>query len=112
MGYIRAHWEGDNSLAYAYWANGVALQLALHFILLFVIEHSGLINTQGSLYTLVALQLAVSLWAMVGIWRSAGNSIALAKKEMRYPIWAYLARVAVVMGAIRVLADFAGVSQN
>jgi hypothetical protein len=111
IGYMRRHWDGDNSLGYAYWVNGVIVQLCLQFLLLYIIEHTRLITSLASLYSLVALQVAVGIWAVVGIWRSAGNSIAAAKREMRYPIWAYLARVAVVLGVISLLGELNALAQ-
>lgn len=108
--YLRKHWEGRCSLAWAYWVNGVLVQVAYQGLLLALLQTTTLLHNVTLGWGAYALQLAISAWAVVGIWRSAGNSIDRARKEMRYPLWAYAARAAVVLGVLTVVADLAGTS--
>ncbi|RDI97211.1 hypothetical protein DVT68_17800 [Dyella solisilvae] len=78
-GYIVAHWRGELPLAYSYWCNGVLLGLALLFIetmMLALLREQHLSLTQGLVLSAswMAMRLAVSVWQVVGILRSAAAS--------------------------------------
>lgn len=101
--YFVRHWRGELSLGVSYWANGFLAT----FLVLFAANMLGEMRDAISLTILAVLALVVyaaailvSIWQGVGVWRSAS------KHESRGGSrgWANLAKVAVVLGAINVVA--------
>lgn len=99
--YFRRHWVGHLSLPVSYWVNGALLStivLAATEFLSYRIEDGG-----GSLRTLalvallyLCLSAAVSIWASVGIWRSAYWH----RRRGGAPGWGVAARVLVVLSLV------------
>lgn len=105
--YIAAHWRGDNSLAYAYWVNGVILQALINGAITYVSLKTTYLNDAVSALSVFVAVLVESVWALVGIWRSAGNSIDAARRAepSGSAFWAYAARCMVILGAARVVVE-------
>jgi hypothetical protein len=100
-GYLARHWRGELPLVNSYWVNLVLLASVAPAVLLQVFslvagERLPLraVATVFVLYVLAAL--ALWLWGVVGVWRSAGQHVARGGLAS----WALVAKVAVVMGAL------------
>jgi hypothetical protein len=106
IGYAKAHWRGDLSLARSYWINGVALTIALNVgaaaMDSFLSEQS-LDHVLFAVPPLIVLVVALTLWQAVGIWRSATRSGGRTGRRL----WPNLAKVAVCLGVLTVAVDFA-----
>ena len=99
--YFRRHWVGNLSLPVSYWVNGALLStvvLAATEFLSYRIKDGG-----GSLRTLalvallyLCLSAMVSIWASVGIWRSAYWH----RRRGGAPGWGVAARVLVVLSLV------------
>ncbi len=94
--YLLAHWRGNLPLAQAYWINGVLTSTVFALLAqgLFSGLGEGAANltvTSISALAVTALSLVVSIWAWVGIWRSASKSTSG---------WAALAKASVVLGVL------------
>jgi hypothetical protein len=96
--------KGDISLPVTYWVFGVLIGGVGFWIVLEVIElnyatiatsSSGIWLTQGFYWFIIAC----SLYILIAIWRSAGKYSGKA-------VWAILARVAVVLGALSLAGNF------
>lgn len=90
MGFIKTVWRGDAGLAMTYWVWGtlVGLLIAAASIPLASAESTFL----AVLY--VAFAILHAIWVSFGIWRSAG-------RYQGNRIWATLARLGVIVGAVR-----------
>ncbi len=102
MNYIIKHWQGKISLGYAYWLNGVLLSVLiskLYNILFFDLTYHAEFHPQIVALAFAFLSTTVSIWAHVGIWRSAGVSMQRARDSnpKKFPLWAYLARASVIL---------------
>ena len=101
FGKIKRHWNGEGTLAWAYWGFGVGGGLILLFILafsfLFVLPfayapnrsilHSPLFT--GYLVAVGLLYISYILATAVMVWRCGDN--------VRWPGWKYLSRAAVLV---------------
>lgn len=105
--FIARHWRGELSLAKSYWLVGALLTFVVIIVAALVGEILGsadLTPTAAGVWLtafLVAI-CALTIWQLVGIWRSAGNHI----KSTGRSGWAIAARVMVVFGAVKALTDF------
>lgn len=97
--YLIQHWRGELTLAVSYWLNGI---LATGFVAVTagvvsaVQETVNLKVTAALLIFIYCLGIAVSLWQIVGTWRSASNHVGRGGK----PVWALLAKIALVLGIL------------
>ncbi len=106
--YIMRHWHGELSLPRSYWLNGVLLWgllvnmggLVALTVLVFAVGNKSAPLTWSALGAYLAIEITVYLWALVGIWRSAGRYTGPA-------IWKVLARVAICLGVIVSIANMA-----
>ena len=103
MDFIRALWRGEVALIKTYWIYGTLGMLLLFGIPSIIFEESGFYETEDP--TLLIVVLAHALFAVVytifisvAIWRSATNYMGSAW-------WAGLAKVAVVIGVLRFIAE-------
>ena len=106
--YIGRHWRGENPLIYAFWVNYFALGILVQII-------SSLLERVApdhgawaiGMIALIIAEIAFVIWAMVGVWRSAGREIDVARQAQppRSAFWAYVARVWI--GFTAVMACFA-----
>jgi hypothetical protein len=103
------HWRGKYSLGFSYWVIGIGLSL----VALWVTYGFGAIMEQAdispgvvgaSLLSFFTVLLVFTVWQLIGVWRSAGNSFRQGRL-----MWPLLARGMVVVGALRLGAEFATV---
>lgn len=100
MGYIRAHWRGEHSLARSYWINGTLLGVLIGVtsaVLAQAVEAVEMPTRPSPIrVALVALGamvwVGVSVWQLVGIWRSATRH----KNDTGRHVWATVAQAMVV----------------
>jgi hypothetical protein len=99
--YFMRHWRGDNSLAWAYWINGVCLSVAVN-LLAVLVNWAG--ESVDNLYLaglpillLGVLLLPFNLWQFVGTWRSASLHVSRGGKRA----WAIAAYVMLTLGGIK-----------
>ncbi|HET9274326.1 MAG TPA: hypothetical protein VFO09_08675, partial [Methyloceanibacter sp.] len=97
IGYIRAHWHGELSLAQSYWLNVICLDLVLDrgmTLLERPIERQGI--EKGAVIGLSLLVLLAVIWAWqsVGVWRSATNTSTRTGRAF----WPRVAKVVTVLG--------------
>jgi hypothetical protein len=105
--FILRHWRGQLSLAVSYWVIGflltfVVLVFARAFGDALEILQPGLVPLGLLLSTFFLFLSAVTIWQLVGVWRSAGNHITSSGRRL----WGTIARVAVIIGALRGGGDF------
>ncbi len=97
-GSLRRHWDGDNSLAYAYWVVGSLLGFAISKAgeLLNLLDWSAYRLTAGMIIGYWILLLAFAIWSPVGTWRSATRYIRTGLGVF----WPRVAQVMLVLGAL------------
>ena len=112
--YWRRHWRGALSLPVSFWINGNVLSAALVALVMVVAstdaasEMPRWFSAAGVGYWLFLVALTV--WQLVGIWRSAGNYLLQDKPRC----WGRLAQAMVVFGifASMISLKTAGVPQT
>ncbi|MGO4388565.1 hypothetical protein AB4Y85_13610 [Microvirga sp. 2YAF29] len=106
--FIARHWRGELPLWVSYWVFGF---LANIVATIFVVAVSGVLSEGGDynptkiLIVLVSIWVGIGLiavWQLVGIWRSADRHVS--RKGSR--VWAGLAKIAVVLGILRMVLEF------
>lgn len=107
--FVVRNWRGEFPLWIAYWGFGflgtIAVWIAVRF-LADVFTEMTVYHPLGLLGWLTgswALATVVTVWQLVGIWRSAGRSIARCRQSGKSAAWALAARVMVAIGVIRFL---------
>jgi hypothetical protein len=110
-GFVLRHWRGELTLAQAYWGIGFLLTLLVIWASNAFGSWLGQANLSPVAWGIVfgcflLILCAMTVWQLVGIWRAAGNHI----KSTGRKTWAMLARVAVLIGALRAVADFSTVT--
>ena|SRR6202034_3398622 len=96
--YIARHWRGELSLPKSYWINGaiigVVCRIVFTALLTGLVIGASTMPWMALLFVLVvAVNVVVVIWQIVGIWRSAGNYTGP-------KVWAILARIAAALAAI------------
>jgi hypothetical protein len=96
--YIARHWRGDLSLSVSYWLNNFLATIAVSFVFqklgsIISISDSPLIFATTRTLVLV-FAIAISIWQLVGVWRSAGKHRARGGRGF----WVGVARFTVITG--------------
>ena len=98
--YILRHWRGDLSLGLSYWVN-LLLGSLLVFIMANMLAAKAVEVSLKLVATLTLVLLGsaivVSVWQLVGVWRSAAKHVSRGGRGL----WSTLARVMVVLGALK-----------
>jgi hypothetical protein len=99
--YIARHWRGGHSLAVSYWVNLVVVSTAVPLIALgllgqFAEESPSLRLVSAGYLFVVVVSLVLWVWGITGAWRSADQH----KARGGLPLWAGLAKIAVVFGML------------
>jgi hypothetical protein len=76
FGYTKDHWQGNLSLCISFWVNGLFAALVVAVLATHAVDQiyqSDLSERAWLAATLAVfgLSIAISVWALVGIWRSA-----------------------------------------
>jgi hypothetical protein len=107
--FLIRHWRGDLSLPVSYWligwlGSGIAITISV--VVAATIEQNQR-NIDNPIWYLLGSDFAVavcaslSVWTIVGTWRSAGNYI----ERDRPLVWAVLARFCMVLGLLQLAGD-------
>jgi len=103
--FVARHWRGELSLGVSYWICGSLIGALVGggiAVLVASIDHSDIpLREYAFAAILLSLfSLAVWIWSVVGIWRSASKHASRGGK----PVWAGLAKFSVVLGGLRIIA--------
>lgn len=105
MTYIKKHWRGDYSLAHSFWLNVVLLNVAISALTAWLVEANPIANpVSASQVTVVYVFVTLALvypWQLVGLWRSASQHAARAKKTF----WSRTVKVLVVLNVFGTLGN-------
>jgi hypothetical protein len=107
--YVLRHWRGELSLPVAYWVNGLLVLVVTSLVTFaFTALMQGGYAAPGApaaalLLGFFVLLTSLSAWQMVGIWRSATRHAAKGSA-----FWAVVAKVIVIIGAVRVAVEMIG----
>ncbi|WP_339877668.1 hypothetical protein [Pseudidiomarina gelatinasegens] len=104
---IKEHWQGDFTLGFAYWVIGVGVTLLLSLLIFLVDKLLTILSINanifgGVLILLCGFVLLITVWQLVGIWRSARYHTSRGGRVM----WANAARIMVIIAAVRAVVDF------
>lgn len=104
---IVKHWRGDYSLGFSYWVIGVGLTVAVSIVVALTNQFVSSFAVSSSLFGSILVVLCsfivpLTLWQLVGIWRSAKYHTS----EGGQLIWANVVKVMVVLAAVRAVFDF------
>jgi hypothetical protein len=99
--YLTRHWRGELKLWLSFWINGVLLSLLVDLALIelmFARFVAGPPNAYGwvSMLALTFAITIVTVWQLVGIWRSSQRHSAGGR-----PLWGRLARIAVIIAWVK-----------
>lgn len=103
--YFVRHWRGELSLGISYWANGLLATVLVLFATNTLVTLQDLVSLKLVAFLSVLLHVTAiiaSVWQIVGCWRAASNHVSRGGLS----VWATLAKVAGVFGAIQALALF------
>ena len=116
---VARHWRGELPLWVSYWVFGFIGRIVIAIISVAIVTIFKLdkgYNPAPIFYANILIWLGIfltAIWQMVGVWRSATRYTALrtrlgAKKPARRstPLWAGLAKTAVILGFVQLLGTF------
>src|SRR5215475_3384657 len=110
--FVARNWRGEFSLATTYWAFGflgnlVAGALAVGIVAAFQqTEGFQPVTIFASILLAWLVITGVATWQSVGVWRSANRHIGARTLLGKKSPWAVLAKVAVVLGIVRLAGTF------
>lgn len=101
FGYIRNHWRGNLSLPRSFWVNGLLTALVVAVMTVYVtgeLDYSDLSENSWmfATLTLYCVSIIISVWSIVGIWRSATSY----QKNGGALKWSFTARLLVLLSAL------------
>lgn len=102
MEYIQKHWRGEHSLVRSFWVNVVLIKICITVIQTLAIASAT--DPISVLKVTIPIALAIYLWQIVGLWRSANRYTV----EAGGTFWPIVVKVLVVIG---VLATFGEVTR-
>ena len=105
MKLIKDLWNGDVSLVITYWLYGVVFVNVFTIVLTYILETTPLADMLSAILMFVVLLLAVYIHMAVSIWNSSAKYIADKKSESKSTFWGYAARVVLVLGLLRGIAE-------
>lgn len=105
--FIVKHWRGDYSLGFSYWIIGSLLTVIVVAVTAAVgsnggFHELGMMASGAAILFFYGFVVTLTLWQMVGIWRSADKHVQRGGKA----IWSGLAKMMVVLGLLRAVGDF------
>ena len=108
--FLRRHWRGELPLVQAYWVVGLLVSMtavALGFAVGKISDpmHVGARNSGLIVTSFLAFICVMTLWQIVGVWRSAGNHIRTTKRYF----WARAAQIVMILAVLRSIVDFVNI---
>jgi hypothetical protein len=110
--FIAMNWRGDFSLGTTYWLFGFLGNLFAGALAVAVVAvfHSESGYQPRSIFSSILLVwmgiVAIAIWQMVGVWRSANRHINARALLGKKSPWAGLAKLAVLLGVLRLIGMF------
>jgi uncharacterized protein DUF4339 len=110
--FIARNWRGEYPIAVTYWGFGVLASVLVGIVaaLATFVFHAGIGYEPRAIFlSTVAMwlaTLAISTWQTVGVWRSANRHIMQRGRLNKSSPWAWLAKLAVLLGALQVIRIF------
>jgi hypothetical protein len=109
--YFVRHWRGELPLAASFWVNILLLNVVLTFgITLMATGWGPIFNPYWALSVLLGvllLRLALQVWQVVGVWRSAQRRMRDLKATRRSRVWAGLAQGWALLFALSAIPNVA-----
>lgn len=103
--YILKHWNGELSLVKSYWVNGVLLNILLVFIISWITYDLNIAESPTFVaYVLISIWITlclITVWQLVGVWRSADNYSKKSKKS-----WGTVAKFFTVLAFLGFIGEF------
>jgi hypothetical protein len=99
--YLIRHWRGDLSLPVTYWVNGLLGTLLVFAATGALTSQQETMDAETGAVLAICLYfaaLAISVWQLIGVWRSSSKHVSRGGESG----WAVLAKIVVVIAAIRV----------
>ena len=110
--FIARNWRGEYSLVTAYWGFGFLGNIFAGLVPVIAVaafQSKGGYDPRAILATMVAIWvgvLAIVIWQLIGVWRSADRHIAARVILGKSSPWAGLAKVGVFLGFLRLVGTF------
>lgn len=107
--FIARHWRGELPLWVSYW---IIAFLANFVAILFAIFVTGALTSESGYNPINVLSIlsviwmgvgAITIWQLVGVWRSANKYIAQKAIQNKSGAWGGLAKLAVIIGVLRAI---------
>lgn len=96
--YVARHWNGELGLGTSFWVNGVLFNIVFGVLIFIFVYALARLASMGvavvALWILLPLSIAIGVWQLVGVWRSAENHKHFTGRSG----WAIVAQVIVVLG--------------
>ena len=111
--YLLRHWNGEFSLAWAWWVNGALFNVIL-MILDSILTDAAILENPWIGLAYMILFLIVYVWQIIGIYRSAENYVYEAQGQLprKSVFWARAAQVMLVLGLIGTVDSYAPLIQD
>ena len=105
-GYVKNNWQGNLSLPISFWVNGSLAAVIVAVLTLYVtgeLDYSDLSETSWLIATLTlyCVSIIISVWSIVGIWRSAASH----QRRGGVLKWSLTARLLALLGALGFAAE-------
>lgn len=105
-GYVKNNWQGNLSLPISFWVNGSLAAVIVAVLTLYVtgvLDYSDLSETSWLIATLTlyCVSIIISVWSIVGIWRSATSH----QRRSGALKWSLTARLLALLGALGFAAE-------
>jgi hypothetical protein len=104
--YFIRHWRGQLSLGISYWANGVLVALimavGIRALISMQLMHENFPKWAALFLVFALFDIAVHVWLMVGIWRSATKHT----EETNEAFWATAAKFMVIVGILQTVVSY------
>lgn len=110
--FIARNWRGEYPIAVTYWGFGVlsGVLVGIVAVLATFVFRAGTGYEPWAIFlstlSMWAATLVISTWQTVGVWRSANRHIMQRGRLNKSSPWAWLAKLAVLLGALQVIRIF------
>jgi GYF domain 2 len=110
--FIARNWRGEYPIAVTYWGFGVLSSVLVGIVaaLATFVFRAGVGYEPWPIFlstvSMWVATLAISTWQTIGVWRSANRHIMQRGRLNKSSPWAWLAKLAVLLGALQVIRIF------
>jgi hypothetical protein len=108
--FVARNWRGEYSLARSYWLFGLLGGFAIDLFAFILEDRNSEPYHPRTIFAGLLLSwlfiAAITVWRLVGVWRSARRHIKTRRLVGKRSPWAHLAMVAVCLGTLRLAAAF------